>query len=221
MSYNTYHYSAIICDNNIIDYRVYQVMAILKAMPRLTDRQQQLHEWLQTQGSISIAEIEARFGVSIPTASRDMRALLEAGLVTKTNRGLKLATPAEVTQKEGKCAFCGGAINERATFVIQMQDGSQRSACCPHCGLMALSQPGVVTALASDFLYGRMVNARQAAFLVESSISLCCEPSVLCFGNLTEAKNFQKGFGGKVCTLDAARALMADIMSLNNSVPDA
>jgi hypothetical protein len=190
-------------------------------MPKLTDRQQQLYEWLQSQGSISIAEIEARFGVSIPTAYRDIRALVETSLATKTNRGLKLSPPSESIQQEGKCASCGGMINERASFVIQMQDGSQRSACCPHCGLLALSQSGVVTALASDFLYGRMVNARQAAFLLESSVSLCCEPSVLCFGNTTEAKNFQKGFGGKVCTLDEARALIAELMSLNNPTANA
>jgi len=186
-------------------------------MPILTDRQQQLHQWLQSQGSIAIAEIETRFGVSTPTAYRDIRALVETGLAAKTNRGIKLTPPAEPVRQEGKCAFCGGMIHERASFIIQMQDGSQRSACCPHCGLLALSQSGVVTALASDFLYGRMVNARQAAFLLESSVSLCCEPSVLCFGTPAEARNFQKGFGGKVCTLDEARVLISEIMTLSDS----
>ncbi len=181
----------------------------------LTDRQQQLQEWLKVQPSISITEIEARFGVSTPTAYRDARALVDAGLALKTSGGLKLAQPNEPAYQEGKCAFCGGMLNERAAFIIQMQDGSQRSACCPHCGLLALSQPGAASALVNDFLYGRRINVRQAAFLLESIVSLCCEPSVLCFGSRTEALNFQKGFGGRVCNLDEAQARMTELMTLN------
>ena len=182
-------------------------------MPTLTDRQQQLHAWLEIQGSASITDIEEHFTISAATAYRDARALVDAGLALKTKRGVRLAQPVEFSRQETKCAFCGGAIPERASFVIQMQDGSQRNACCPHCGLMALDQPGVVAALACDFLYGRMVNARQAAFLLESTVSLCCEPSVLCFASQEEAQSFQKGFGGTICTLDEAEARLAEIMT--------
>ena len=183
-------------------------------MQILTDRQQQLHDWLQIQGSASIAEIEKHFAISSATAYRDARTLVDAGLALKTKRGVKLAQPVEFSHLGTKCAFCGGAINERASFVIQMQDGSQRNACCPHCGLMALDQPGVASAIACDFLYGRMINARQAAFLLESTVNLCCEPSVLCFASQEEAQNFQKGFGGTICTLDEAEARLAEIMTL-------
>ncbi len=44
-------------------------------MQNLTDRQQQIFEWLQAQRAVSIEEIQARFGVSAPTAYRDSRAL--------------------------------------------------------------------------------------------------------------------------------------------------
>jgi hypothetical protein len=184
-------------------------------MQTLTDRQQQLLAWLQIRGSASIADIEEHFATSIATAYRDARALVEHGLALKTSRGVKLAEPVEFSLQEVKCAFCGGAINERASFVIQMQDGSQRSACCSHCGLIALDQPGVVAALACDFLYGRMINARQAIFLLESNVSLCCEPSVLCFANQEAALSFQKGFGGRICTLDEAKTRISEIMALN------
>jgi hypothetical protein len=183
-------------------------------MPTLNDRQQILYEWLQTQHSATIEEIEARLGISPATAYRDIRALVEAGLAQKTNRGLKLPAPVDPAPASAKCAFCGGMLNERSAFVFQLKDGSQRSACCPHCGLMALDQLEVTTALASDFLYGRMINARQATFLLESAVSLCCEPSVLCFASQEQARRFQLGFGGLICSLDQAAVRLKEIMSI-------
>jgi hypothetical protein len=181
-------------------------------MENLSERQQTLYEWLKAQSSVSIDEIETHFSVSPATAYRDARALINAGVAVKTPQGIKIAPSA----LEGRCAFCNGVINERMAFIFHLQDGSQRKACCPHCGLMGIGQLDVVSALSSDFLYGRMVNARQAVFLVESSVSLCCAPSVLCFATRDEALNFQKGFGGQLCSLDEAAAWMRKTMSIQS-----
>ena len=178
-------------------------------METLNDRQQTLLEMLQERNSVSIEEIEQAFSISTPTAYRDVHALVQAGVAVKTNGGVKLQT-----SSEGKCSFCGGTINERTTFIFHLQDGSQKKACCPHCGLMGLGQSNVVSALASDFLYGRMINARQAAFLLESSVTMCCEPSVLCFGSEIEAKNFQAGFGGKLYSLEDATKRVNELMKI-------
>jgi DeoR family transcriptional regulator, copper-sensing transcriptional repressor len=185
-------------------------------MQTLTNRQQQLLSWLSSKRTASIAEIEEQFDVSAATAYREARALVNTGMALKISRGVRIVPPGELSSKEGKCDFCGGTINTRTAFIIQMQDGSQRSACCSHCGLMALGHPGVATALATDFLYGRMISARQATFLLESVVNLCCEPSVLCFASEEEACSFQKGFGGKMCTLDEAKTRLAEIMILND-----
>ena len=183
-------------------------------MGTLTDRQQVLYEWLQSQHTTTIEEIGERLGISVATAYRDARALVEAGLAQKTNRGLKLPPPVDPVQDSGKCAFCGGMLNERSAFLFQLKDGTQRNACCAHCGLLALDQLDVTIALASDFLYGRMVNARQATFLLESAVSLCCEPSVLCFASEEDARHFQVGFGGMAAALDQAAARLKEIMSI-------
>ncbi len=198
-------------DNIINDYHACQVFYNL-SMENLSERQQMLLEWLKAQNSVSVSEIEAHFSISPATAYRDVRALIQAGAAVKTFQGIKLAP----SSQEGKCAFCNGAINERTVFIFQLQDGSQRKACCPHCGLMGISQLDVVSALSSDFLHGRMVNARQATFLVESSVNLCCAPSVLCFASQDEALNFQKGFGGQCCSLDEAAAWVRNIMSIHD-----
>ncbi len=180
----------------------------------LTDRQEKILEWLQAHRTASIEEIREQFAVSTATAYRDARALVQSGMALKTNGGVRLAPPNDSAHAESKCFFCGAPVNERAPFVIQLQDGSQRRACCPHCGLMSISHPKVVTALASDFLYGRMVNARQAAFLFGSSVDLCCTPSVLCFASEADAQHFQAGFGGQVFNLEQAVAELNRVMSL-------
>jgi hypothetical protein len=85
--------------------------------------------------------------------------------------------------------------------------------------MMAIRQPGVHSALAVDFLYERLVNARQAAFVLESSVNVCCQPSVICFANEKDAQGFQMGFGGRICNLDQAIAGVRDLMQLNPIVP--
>ena len=183
-------------------------------MPKLTDRQQQLLELLQSRLKIPTEEIKRHFSISAATASRDIHALVLAGAAVQTNHGIKLAPPPEQQAPEKKCFYCGGLVNDRTVFIIQMEDGSQRSACCPHCGLMAIGQPGTQTALASDFIYGRMVNARQAFYVLGSSVNLCCEPSVLCFVSQEEALRFKTGFGGSIYPLEAAISHLNDLMKL-------
>jgi hypothetical protein len=158
-------------------------------------------------------EMQEHFGISIATIYRDAQALINAGAAQHVTGGLTAALPGDQIQTQ--CRFCGKTVNPRTIFLIQTRDGAQRTACCPHCGLMAINHPDVMSAMASDFLYGRMVNARQAGYLVESTVSLCCEPSVLCFSNFEEARQFQQGFGGEVCTLEQAEARLAALMALD------
>ena len=183
-------------------------------MQPLSDRQQQILELLQTRQRISTEEIRAHFDISPATASRDIHALVLAGLATKASLGVKLAPPTEESSQEKKCSYCNGMLKERTVFIIQMQDGSHSSACCCHCGLMALEQAGVKTALACDFLYGRMINATQAFYLLGSTVSLCCGPTVLAFASEEEARRFQLGFGGSVYTMEAAIEQLKVLMKL-------
>lgn len=186
-------------------------------MGLLSDRQQQLLDWLHTRHPVSILEIEEHFKISSATAYRDVRALIQAGFAIKASEGINLPLPPGRLRQEGQCFFCGGMTNERTVFLIQFEDGSQSSACCSHCGLLAIDRPNISLALASDFLYGRMVNVRQASFLVGSRVNLCCDPSVLCFATQEDANSFQSGFGGKVCSLDQAVTQLRALMRLKAS----
>jgi len=75
-------------------------------------------------------------------------------------------------------------------------------------------RPPVVSAarelLATDFLYGTVMDARRAAFLVSSSVRLCCSPSILCFAQHEDAAHFRAGFGGQVLTYSELLSLLVD-----------
>jgi DeoR/GlpR family transcriptional regulator of sugar metabolism len=64
-------------------------------MQPLSDRQQQIYELLQTRLRISTEEIRAHYDISPATASRDIHALVLAGLATKASLGVKLAPAVE------------------------------------------------------------------------------------------------------------------------------
>lgn len=173
-------------------------------LPR--QRQEQILEWLQTQGFATVEALAARLGVSIMTVHRDLDRLAKAGAVRKVYGGVELAKPVSVSQPP-TCAMCRVEVPARTAVVAQTPAGEPLQACCPHCGLLSEHH---ASALARDFIYGRMVNAAQAAYVVESRIHLCCVPSVLCFINWEDAASFQRGFGGYTMSFEEARAYLRD-----------
>ena len=64
--------------------------------------------------------------------------------------------------------------------------------------------------MVADFIYGRMVGASDAAYLVGCSVTLCCEPSILAFTCSDQASSFQQGFGGEIMDLAAGSGLSAE-----------
>jgi hypothetical protein len=66
------------------------------------------------------------------------------------------------------------------------------------------------SALAKDFLYGHMVNAGQAVYLLECDIQLCCVPTVLCFATSDDAQRFQKGFNGWLASFKETQQFLVE-----------
>jgi biotin operon repressor len=169
-------------------------------------RQAQIVKWLSehTEGALSIEELARRLNVSAMTIHRDLNQLAQAGQVEKVHGGVQRPTKlsAEPINHTPSCMTCGQTIGMRTDMLIQTS-GEPMYACCPHCGLLAV---GEQPALARDFLFGRMVNARQATYLIDGVVSLCCVPSVLCFATRLDAERFQRGFEGWLATFDEAGA---------------
>lgn len=175
-----------------------------------TNRQEQIIAWLRQERSLTIDELATRLNVSAMTIHRDLDALAQTGLVQKHYGGAQIIQqPSASPPQQHTCDMCQIVVSSRTVFVIQRENADPQHACCPHCGLLLLAQsPVAVSALTRDFIYGRMVNVTSAAYLLESDISLCCMPGVLCFATPDDAARFQLGFGGTVMNYAQACAFL-------------
>jgi DeoR/GlpR family transcriptional regulator of sugar metabolism len=180
------------------------------SMKNLSLRQQEILKLVATQGFLSVEDIQKAIGISQATVYREFQALAQMGLVTKTSGGI-----GKVEVSSAHCVQCRKEINLRVAFLFELKDGKQASACCPHCGFMALSRrTDIKTAMATDFLHGLRLSARQAFYVVSSDVSLCCHPSVLSFSNRNDASRFAQGFGGDVMDFVDAQNSIQKIMAL-------
>ncbi len=173
-------------------------------------RQAQILDWLRAEHLMQIDQIVERLGVSLMTVHRDLDQLVREGMAEKAHGSVRLPRERSAEAVTTICRLCGGSLPERTRVILQRGE-SVHSACCPHCGVLMLEQLGPdVISLASDFLYGRMVNMRQAVYLVNSEIAPCCLPGVLCFASARDAAQFQRGFGGDILSFDAVRQFLQD-----------
>ena len=163
-------------------------------------REQQILALLNKKGRISVQELAEKISVSVMTVHRDLNQMATEGLIVKTHGGASLPSQ---PSGENKCGMCGKPLSERTLFIVNLPDGSQRRACCAHCGLMMHSHMGG-TALTADFLHNHIISANQAVFLLHSELTVCCAPSVLSFGSRADAEKFQTGFGGQLASMDEA-----------------
>lgn len=168
-------------------------------------RRSRILEWLADRQTLTIDDLAERLSVSTMTVHRDLDWLAERRRVVKVHGAARLADEHPTARSGPRCDLCERAIPYRTAFRIRTADGQTLHACCAHCGLLLLNEHAdAASALARDFLYGRMVNVRQAAYLIDSSVSACCVPSVLCFATEDDARRFETGFGGQTKTFDEA-----------------
>lgn len=173
-------------------------------MKTSVDREKKIVEILQKQGSASIQDLVEAFGVSNMTIHRELNKLAEAGVVQKKHGGVVL-TSQSPTENSSQCAMCGKTISDRTVFIVQLESGEKKRACCAHCGLMLQRHAKDVSqSLTVDYLRGHIISAGQAVYVLGSELAICCMPSVLTFGSRQDAEKFQRGFGGTIADIREA-----------------
>ena len=178
------------------------------------DRQRRILELVGSTGSVLVSDLVDEFGVSRMTINRDLEHLAGTGAVMKVYGGAMSTARSGGPSPQG-CLMCGMEVGGRTTMTLFHDAGAQSQACCPHCGLMLMSEHADVTsALAQDFIGGQMVNIRSATFLVEPDVTVCCVPTVLCFEQTSDAERFSHGFGGMLMTWEEAQVEVRDHMTL-------
>ncbi|GAB4543973.1 MAG: DeoR/GlpR family DNA-binding transcription regulator [Anaerolineales bacterium] len=174
-------------------------------------RNAEILDYLKEHGSAAIEELAREFNVSHMTIHRELNKLEAEGLVKKKHGGALLASQAELGGL-ATCAMCNKPAPRRTVFLLRQKDGTQTSACCPHCGLMLYAQRKDWQAFAADYLHGHIVSAAHATYLIGGEVNVCCVPSVLSFGSRADAEKFQKGFGGKLANMNEAVRALREMM---------
>jgi DeoR family transcriptional regulator, copper-sensing transcriptional repressor len=166
------------------------------------EREKKILEYLQDHGNASIQDLVAVFCVSNMTIHRDLDKLEKAGYVQKKHGGAALVEKPAMTASN-ICEMCGKPISDRTLFLVKLENGEEKRACCAHCGLMLHSrEPNIWQSLTADYLRGHVVSAKQAVYVIGSELNICCVPSVLSFGAREDAEKFQRGFGGTLMTME-------------------
>jgi DeoR/GlpR family transcriptional regulator of sugar metabolism len=181
-------------------------------------REKQILEYLHDHGSASIQHLAEAFGVSNMTIHRDLNKLAREGQIQKKHGGAILVNTAG-EEKEAACAMCKKPVSQRTVFIVQFENRDEKRACCAHCGLMMQSrEQNVWQSLTADYLYGHMISAGQAFYVIGSDLNICCVPSVLAFGSKQEAEKFQKGFGGQLLNMNETVQYLYGMMHMSSGM---
>lgn len=181
------------------------------------NREKKILEYLHTNGSASIQQLAEAFGVSNMTIHRDLNKLAEVGAIQKKHGGAVLVS--RVGVRELTCVMCGKPVSQRTVFIVKFENGEEKRACCAHCGLMMQSrEKNVWQSFTTDCLYGHMISAGLAYYLIGSEVNICCVPSVLTFVSKQEAEKFQIGFGGQLLNMNDAVRYLHGMMNTHMGV---
>ena len=171
------------------------------------ERLNRIKEILKERQNIKISELSDLLNVSEMTIHRDLKPLVDEGLVLKTFGGVSLKQKEESKPDLKTCIYCNRDIHPKLAYRIILSDGQIEIACCAHCGLLRHHQlkDKVVQSICHDFFRQTTISAPFTWFVMDTSVHVgCCQPQVLTFEVREEADKFVKGFGGSVYALDEA-----------------
>ncbi|MCF6179148.1 MAG: DeoR family transcriptional regulator [Geopsychrobacter sp.] len=177
---------------------------------RIDERQRKILSLLARESGISAGQLALRLQVSRMTIHRDLRSLLERGLLLRIHGGAVAKSVLAQETISGYCDVCDRPLLPHQRCEIHKADQPVDHACCAACGLRQLiRQAGSIHSVrVGDHISGRMLPADEACFLVNSLAMPCCQPSVLSFANEDEVVLFQAGFGGSIARLDEVLEFM-------------
>jgi DNA-binding Lrp family transcriptional regulator len=180
------------------------------------ERQERIKALIRARKNMKISELSKELGVSEMTVHRDLKPLIESGIVIKTYGGVSLASDESVKKNEtDECVLCKRKVNERLSYRLILLENQIDTACCAHCGLLRFRELGerVIQAICYDFLRQTTISGRLAWYVMDTSLHLgCCQPQVLTFEYKEHAEKFVKGFGGTVHAFREAMEFVHQMM---------
>jgi len=124
-----------------------------------------------------------------------------------------------------RCIVCKRGVPAE-TRTLAVSDAGRTLLCCPACArrLQERSEGPVTVVQVTDHASGRMIDARSAYVVVGGGVNYCtrqplpaaamgrgaaraedpCEPGIVSFADLEEARTYQRAHGGKLLPADLA-----------------
>lgn len=184
------------------------------------ERQQQILTWLKKEETLRVAEISKRLGVSEMTIYRDLKPLIDEQKILKTSNGITLLPTAYVST--ASCSYCLKNTNTRLSVQLIRHNHQVERTCCAHCGLLRYRdiESEVSQIICQDYLKDTTISAKMAVFLIGAELNLnCCQPQVITFDSSQQAKQFQAGFGGRLCSFEEAIQVIQTLMNATACCP--
>lgn len=184
------------------------------------ERLNRIKEIIKKRQNIKISELSELLKVSEMTIHRDLKPLVEQGLVLKTFGGVSLVKSEKTKVPNDECVYCSRSIHAKLAYRIILPNNEIEMACCAHCGLLRQRQLGdkVVQSICHDFFRQTTISAPLAWYVLDTTIDMgCCQPQVLSFEWQEHAEKFVEGFGGVICNFQEAIDLIYEKMNLSQS----
>jgi len=184
------------------------------------ERQEYIKTLIMERKNMKISELSKELNVSEMTIHRDIKPIIEEGLIIKSFGGISLVKQ-ENENKDNVCIYCSKQIRQRMTFRLIRSNNQTELACCAHCGLLRYQQLGdeVKQAICYDFFRQITISATMAWYVIDTTVDLgCCQPQVIVFEWEDHAKRFVKGFGGEVCSFSLALEKVLNKMQGGNNL---
>lgn len=180
------------------------------------ERRKTIQRLVTVKGNLSARELAEYFSVSRMTIHRDFKVLEKAGKIKRLHGGAINAYPKQATAQDF-CTACNEPILPHQNYLRLHDDGSRDVFCCAYCGLSAqLQQASPGHYYATDMISGKSLIAEKAYFLIRSSASPCCQPSILTFANEAEVISFHISFGGVLGRIKEALDFLRTEQSLKS-----
>lgn len=170
------------------------------------ERRKEIEKLISEHTHLKISELSELLGVSEMTIHRDLTPLIEEGQIIKTFGGISCA---QSVHRPGAntCTYCHRENRKHFTYQLILKNHTTETTCCAHCGLLRHRQLAdqVVQAMTQDFLTRTTINAKQATYVLDTSLMInCCQPQALTFEWAEHAKKFTHGFGGQTYSFQDA-----------------
>lgn len=183
------------------------------------ERQRKIKELVEQNKTVKISWLSEELGVSEMTVHRDIKPLIDQGIIVKTFGGISLLEndghKSEKKTDNNLCVLCHRNVMDRLAYRLILEDGEIENACCAHCGLLRQQQLGerVVQAICYDFLRQTTISTSSAFYVLGTTLNMgCCQPQVLTFELSEHAQQFVKGFAGTVHSFQDALLIVTDQM---------